>query len=144
VTSQLLHRQAVLAQPAQQPRVLERDSLGGRQVAVEHQRVDRCDRPCRRERGVAMQPTQRLDSQIAVDQHEPIGVADHHHRHLLPDLGHRAYQPPASFAVVDPQVAVPELELVQVHFHAGQAACATPLPPSRLAPAPHQLRRIVA
>jgi len=90
-----------------------------------------------------MQPAQRLDPQVAVDQHESLGVTDHHHRHLLPDLGHRADQPPSSFAVVDPQIAVPELELVQVHLHAGQAARATPPSPSRLAPAPHQLRRIV-
>jgi hypothetical protein len=34
------------------------------------------------------------------------------------DLGHRADQPPALLAIVNPQVAVPELELVQVHLHA--------------------------
>ena len=61
-----------------------------------------------------MQPAQRLDPQVAVDQRQPIGVADHDHRHLLPDLGHRSDQPPALLAVVDPQIAVPELELVQV------------------------------
>ena len=35
-----------------------------------------------------------------------------------PDLGHRADQPPTLLTVVNPQIAVPELELVQVHFHA--------------------------
>jgi hypothetical protein len=29
-------------------------------------------------------PTQRLDPQVAVDQHEPIGVADDHHGHCCP------------------------------------------------------------
>ncbi len=82
------------------------------------QRLELADRPRRCERGVAMEPTQRLDAQVSVDQHEPIGVADHYHRHLLPDLGHRADQPPALLAVVNPQVAVPELELVEIHFHA--------------------------
>jgi hypothetical protein len=62
-------------------------------------------------REAARQPVQRLDPQVAVDQHQPIGVADHHHRHLLPDLGDRADQPPALLAVVDPQIAVPEVRL---------------------------------
>src|SRR6185369_1743287 len=35
-----------------------------------------------------------------------------------PHLGDRSDQLPALFTVVNPQIAVPELELVQVHFHA--------------------------
>lgn len=83
-----------------------------------HQRLDLRDRPRRRDRGVTMESTQRLDPQVAVDQHQPIGVADHHDRYLLPDLGHRSDQPPALLTVVNPQIAVPKLELVQVHLHA--------------------------
>jgi hypothetical protein len=98
-----------------------------------------------------MQPAQRLDPQVAVDQHQPIGVADHDHRHLLPDLGHRSDQPPALLAVVDPQIAVPELELVQVHLHAVtlpalrrhlHLVLRLPLGASPWAPPPGQLRRI--
>jgi hypothetical protein len=40
------------------------------------QRLDLTDRPRRRDRRVALQPVQRLDPQVAVDQHQPIGVAD--------------------------------------------------------------------
>jgi hypothetical protein len=65
-----------------------------------------------------MKLSQRFDAQVAVDQHEPLGVADHDHGHLLPDLRDRADQPASLIAVVDPQVAVPELELVQIDDHA--------------------------
>ena len=91
-----------------------------------------------------MQPSQRLDPQVAVDQHQPIGLADHHHRHRLADLGHRSDQPPPLIVVVDPQIAVPELELMQVHLHA------VTLPALRrhlhlvLRRHPYQLRRISA
>jgi hypothetical protein len=54
----------------------------------------------------------------AVDQREPVRVADHHHRNLLSDLGDRADEPPALLAVVNPQILVPKLEFVEVHFHA--------------------------
>jgi hypothetical protein len=35
-----------------------------------HQRLDLGDRPRQRDRDVAIQPTQRLDPEIAVDQHQ--------------------------------------------------------------------------
>lgn len=76
-------------------------------------------RPRRRRRGVAMQPPQRLDPQVAVDQHQPLALGDHHHRHLLADLGHRRDQPAAPRTVADPQIVVPQLQLVQVDVHLG-------------------------
>src|SRR4051794_22996374 len=87
-------------------------------MAMVHQRFDLRDRPRRRDRRVAMKSMQCFDPQVAVDQHKPIGVVDHHHRYLLPDLGDRADQLPAPLAVVDPQIAMSELELVQIHVHA--------------------------
>ncbi len=115
----LVHRQAVIAQSSQQPCVFDRGALGNREVAVVNQRFDLGERPRRRGRRVAMKLSQRLDAQVAVDQHEPLGVADHDHGHLLPDLGDRSDQSATLIAVVDPQVAVPELELVQIDVHAG-------------------------
>jgi hypothetical protein len=70
---QLLHRQPVLAQPAQQPRVLARGPLVSDQGAMVFQRLDLPGRPHRRDRRVAMQPAPRLDPQVTVDQHESIG-----------------------------------------------------------------------
>jgi len=61
---------------------------------------------------------QRLDPQVAVDQHQPLAFGDRDHRHLLSDLGDRRDQPPAPGAVTDPQIFVPQLEPVQVDFHA--------------------------
>jgi len=89
-----------------------------------------------------MEPMQRFDPQVAVDQHEPIGVVDHHHRHLLPDLGDRADQSSALLAVVDPQIAMSELELVQVHFHAVTLPSLASDLHLVLRHHPHQLRRI--
>jgi hypothetical protein len=86
-------------------------------LTVVRQRLDLGGRPCRRDRGVTMQPTQHLNLQEAVDQHEPIGVADHHQRHP-PDLSHRADQPPVLLAIVNTQIAVPGSSLCMSHLHA--------------------------
>jgi hypothetical protein len=114
----LVERQPIIAQPTEQPRVLERGAPGDREVAMVHERLDLGQRPCRRHHRVAMQAVQRVDAQVAVDQHVSLVIADDDHRHLLPELGDRADHPPALLAVMDAQIAMPELELVQVHVHA--------------------------
>lgn len=87
-------------------------------MVVVQQRLRLGHRPRRRERGVATDPSQRLDAQVAVDQHQVLVVVHDHHRHLLPDLGHRRDQPAPTIRVADAQLLVPKLELVQVHLHA--------------------------
>lgn len=82
------------------------------------QRLDLGERPRRRNHRVTAEPLQRLDAQVAVDQHEPVRVVDHDHRHLLPDLSDRADQPPPLLGIVDPKIAMTELELVEVDVHA--------------------------
>ena len=107
----------MLAQPAEQPRILERGAARDREVAVVNERVELGYRPRRRDRGVAMQSCERVDAQVAVDQHEPIVLGDHHHGHLLPDLGERADQPASTSTVDDPQIAMAQVELVQIDLH---------------------------
>jgi hypothetical protein len=65
----------------------DRYALRGLEVAVVKQRLDLGQRPRRRHGRVGMQPTQGFDAQVAIDQHEPLGAANHDRRHLLPDLG---------------------------------------------------------
>jgi hypothetical protein len=79
--------------------------------------------------------------EVAVDQHQPIALGDHHHRYLLADLGHRRDQSTAASSVADPQVVVPQPEPVQVDVHAGHAAGPTSWPPSRFAQHPDHVFR---
>src|SRR5262245_35940638 len=87
-------------------------------MPVMEQRFDLRHRPRRRARRIAVQAVQRLDAKVAVDQHQPLGVADHHHRYLLPDLGDRSDQSPPSLTVVDSEIAVTKLKLMEIDVHA--------------------------
>jgi hypothetical protein len=58
---------------------------------------------------------------VAIDQHEPVPLGDHHHRHLLPELGQRAGQSASALCVHDPRVAMTKVEM-QIDLHDHEAA----------------------
>ncbi len=99
---------------------IQKAVTSGTQVtpAVVVRRVGLGHRPCGRAHRVPVEPAQCVDAQVSVDQHEPLALVDHDHRHLLPDLGDRRDQAAATITAADPKIVVPELELVQVHLHA--------------------------
>lgn len=92
------------------------------------QRLHLGHRPPRCEDRISLQPRERIDAQVAVDQHDPIALGDHDHRHLLTDLRDRADQATAAIGIDDPQIAVAQLEPVQIDLH---VASLPALPPTR-------------
>lgn len=69
--------------------------------------------------------TEKLDAQVAVDDHVAVGllgVRDHHDGLLLTVLFQRRLKPIPTLAAASAQLAVTQLQLVKLQLHDGSSA----------------------
>ena len=97
------------------------------------QRVHLRQRPRRRLHRVTPELSQRLDAQVAINEHVPRFFGHHDYWHLLALLGQRGQQPPASPRIADAQIGVPQLELMELQVHELTLLGMAARVPSRLA-----------